>query len=61
MFEWRRQGMVISNNPVLSITNVTGSDGGVYQCIVSNAAGSDTAATTVNGTHMYMKLIMMLL
>ncbi|XP_065904155.1 cell adhesion molecule DSCAML1-like isoform X2 [Dysidea avara] len=47
LFEWRRQGVVISNDSVLSIPMVTGSDGGVYQCIVSNAAGSDTATTTV--------------
>ncbi|XP_065904165.1 hemicentin-1-like isoform X3 [Dysidea avara] len=47
VFEWRRQGVVISNDPVLSISMVTGSDGGVYQCTVSNAAGSDTATTTI--------------
>ena len=41
--------MVISNDSVLSIPMVTGSDGGVYQCMVSNAAGSDTATTTVTG------------
>ena len=49
MFKWRRQGVVISNDPVLSIPMVTGSDGGVYQCTVSNDAGSDTATTTIIG------------
>ena len=47
MLEWKKQGVVISNDPVLSIPMVTGSDGGLYQCTVSNAAGSDNATTTV--------------
>ena len=53
VFEWRRQGVVISNDPVLSISMVTGSDGGVYQCTVSNAAGSDTVTTTVIGVYLH--------
>ena len=54
VFEWRRQGVVISNDPVLLIPMVTGSDGGVYRCTVSNAAGSDTATTTVIGMYIYI-------
>ena len=53
VFEWRRQGVVISNDPVLAIPMVTGSDGGVYQCTVSNAAESDTATTTVIGMYLH--------
>ena len=51
MFEWRRQGMapVISSNSVLELTMITGSDGGIYECTVTNNAGSDTANTSVTG------------
>ena len=47
MFVWRRQGMIVSNSSVLELTMITGSDGGVYECTVTNDAGSDTASTTV--------------
>ena len=51
MLEWRRQGMapVISSNSVFELTMITGSDGGVYECTVTNNAGSDTANTLVTG------------
>ena len=51
MFEWRQNGMIISgaNGPVLSIPIVTGSDGGDYQCNVTNAAGSDDDTVTITG------------
>ncbi|XP_065894203.1 uncharacterized protein [Dysidea avara] len=47
--EWRKDGVVISgaNDLLLSIPIMTSSDGGVYQCTVSNAAGSGSASTTV--------------
>ena len=57
MFVWRRQGVVISNNPVLSIPMVTGSDGGIYQCTVSNAAGNDFATTSVTGMTLHREQI----
>ena len=52
MFEWRRQGMasVITSNSILELTMITGSDGGVYECTVTNDAGSGTASTSVLGT-----------
>ena len=51
MFEWRRQGMVISNSSVLEIPMITGSDRGAYECTVTNDAGTDTANTTVTGMY----------
>ena len=49
MLEWRKQGpaLVITRNSILELTMITGSDGGVYECTVTNDAGSDTASTTV--------------
>ena len=51
MFEWRQNGVVIggANDPVLSFPMVTGSDGGVYQCTVTNAAGNDINVVRVTG------------
>ena len=51
MFEWSNQGMVVSNSDVLELTMITGSDGGTYQCTVTNDAGSDTATTLVIGMY----------
>jgi len=51
MFEWRRQGVIISGDPLLSITVVTSSDGGVYQCTVTNDAGTDSFTATVISKH----------
>ena len=49
MFVWRKEGMIVSNNSVLELTMITGSDGGVYECTVTNDAGSDMYNTTVFG------------
>ena len=51
VFEWRQNGVVISetNDPILSFPMVTGSDGGVYQCTVTNAAGNDNNIATIIG------------
>ena len=49
MFVWRRQGMIVSDSSALELTMITGSDGGVYECIVTNDAGSDMNSTTVIG------------
>ena len=51
-FEWRRQAVLVSNMSVLEFPMITGDDGSVYQCIVRNAAGSDSATTLLSGTHM---------
>ena len=49
VFEWRKKGEVISTSPVLEFTMITSSDGAVYQCTVSNAAGNDTTTATITG------------
>lgn len=49
--EWRRNGVVISNNNILVLTMITGSDGGMYQCIVTNGAGSENETSTLTGGH----------
>ena len=52
MFEWSKQGMTVSNGDVLELTMITGSDGGTYQCTVTNDAGSGTATTSVTGRYL---------
>ena len=51
MFEWSKQGVIVSNSDVLELTMITGSDGGLYVCTVTNDAGSDTASTSVTGMY----------
>ena len=51
MFEWSKQGVIVSNSDVLELTMITGSDGGLYVCNVTNDAGSDTANTSVIGMY----------
>ena len=53
-FEWTNsQGQVISNSTQLEFPSITGSDGGIYTCTVTNAAGSDNASTTITGNISY--------
>ena len=42
---WQFNGLDIAIEPVLMISNVNALDGGEYTCVVSNAAGSDSANT----------------
>ena len=50
MFEWSKQGAgVVSNNAVLEFPMITSTDGAVYECTVSNAAGSDVASVLLTG------------
>ena len=51
MFEWSRLGVIVSNSNVLELTMITGSDGGVYQCMVTNDAGSGTNGASVIGMY----------
>ena len=50
MFEWSKQGTgVVSNDDVLQFSMITGTDGAVYECTVSNAAGNETRNVTLTG------------
>ena len=51
VYQWRKQEELVSNNTQLNFQSVTGSDGGVYQCTVMNAAGYGTASTHLYGTY----------
>jgi len=51
IFEWQRQGVIVSNNSILEFQSITGSDGGLYQCIATNAAGSDSQTILITGTY----------
>ena len=44
---WMRNGMIIGNESTLLVTDIDASSGGSYTCLVSNAAGSDSASTTL--------------
>ena len=38
---------IVANDSTLEVMDIDASSGGVYTCIVSNAAGSDSASTTL--------------
>ena len=48
-FEWSKDGVVLTReiNNTLTLSFITASSGGVYTCSVSNAAGNDSASTTL--------------
>ena len=56
VYQWRKQGELIPNNAQLHFQSVRGSDGGVYQCTVTNAAGSGTASTHLYGMYMHIRI-----
>ena len=47
MYQWQFNGSNIPGeiSPTLVLPSVEGSDGGMYTCVVSNAAGSDNVST----------------
>ena len=50
VFEWSKQGTgVVSNDNVLEFPMITGTDGAVYECTMSNAAGNETRNVTLTG------------
>ena len=58
MFEWSKQGAgAVSNNDVLEFPMITGTDGAVYECTVSNAAGNETRNVTLTGTFMLVEFV----
>ena len=49
-YMWLRNGALIGHDePDLIIGMATLDDEGVYQCVVSNMAGSENASATLNG------------
>lgn len=46
-FHWEMNGTTIGNDSVVNLVAIDASQGGDYTCIVSNAAGSDSASTTL--------------
>ena len=51
IFEWSKQGIIVSNSSVLELTMITGSDGGIYECTVTNDAGSGRESASVFGMY----------
>ena len=51
-FTWRRQddNSIVGTAAQTSVTLNQGSDGGIFVCIVGNAAGSGSDQTTLNGS-----------
>ena len=47
LFQWEKNGNIIGNDSMLKVMDVDAFSGGVYTCTVSNAAGSDSASTTL--------------
>lgn len=46
-FQWEKTGTSIGNDSILELMTIDATFGGDYSCIVSNAAGSDSASTTL--------------
>ena len=46
-FQWEMNGNIIGNDSIREVMDIDASSGGSYTCTVSNAAGSDSASTTL--------------
>ena len=51
MYRWFKDDMLFDNDSVVNITSVEATDGGLYECRVSNDAGNSTASVTINGEY----------
>ena len=51
MFSWTKlkSNTVVVNDSELMVVDIMASDGGQYQCLVENLAGSDVTTVTLNG------------
>ena len=49
-YQWQRNGTDLDNETMetLTISRISATDGGEYTCVVSNAAGNDSASTLLN-------------
>ena len=49
-FHWFKNDVLLQENSnVVGITAVRAADGGLYECVVNNTAGTDTANITIYG------------
>ena len=46
-FIWTKDGKIVGNETMLNVIDINASHGGSYRCTVSNAAGNDSASTTL--------------
>ena len=46
-FQWDMNGRIVANESMLEVNDIDASFGGIYTCTVSNAAGNDSASTTL--------------
>ena len=55
IFFWFKDGIYVDRNTdgILNITDVTADDGGLYECVVNNTAGSSSANITIYGMSVY--------
>ena len=53
MFQWFKAGDFLdrSTDGILNITDVSAYDGGLYECVVNNTAGSSSANITIYGMY----------
>ena len=51
MFQWYKDDIILEGytNNVLNITDITADDGGIYECVVNNTAGNNSADITIYG------------
>ena len=57
IFFWFKDGVYVDGNTdsILNITDVTADDGGLYECVVNNTAGSSSANITIYGMSVCMR------
>lgn len=46
-FQWKMNGTIVGNDSTLTLAAIDASYGGNYTCTMSNAAGTDSASTTI--------------
>ena len=49
-YQWQQNGIDLDNETMqtLTVSQISATDGGEYTCVVSNAAGNDSASTLLN-------------
>ena len=62
-FSWTnvRSNTVVANNSELTLVDLVASNGGQYQCLVENPAGSGSTSVTLNGNTTLVQLCMCIL